>query len=182
MNASGWLKRLAMEPPFRLVVRCAQGILGLGLHACPVGPFGAPRVLDRSAVRGQAVLEQKIGEVAVVEFGVAGGEGLLALENEAAAVEAELGVSIKVFGFDNGPAGLPQFIGDHRDHPDKWKLGDFPMDEPLLRSKLTRRTTLVLGNVEETVPLFFDDPSVPPVGFVAFDLDLYSSTTHALRL
>ena len=122
------------------------------------------------------------GAISVIEFGVAGGDGLLALEREAEAVEKELGVSIRVYGFDNGPAGLPAFIGDHRDHPDKWKPGDFPMDEPLLRSRLGRRTTLVLGNVEETVPRFFDDPSVPPVGFIAFDLDLYSSTASALRI
>ena len=32
------------------------------------------------------------------------------------------------------------------------------------------------------MPRFFDDRSVPPVGFVAFDLDLYSSTACALRI
>src|SRR5262249_52994541 len=31
-------------------------------------------------------------------------------------------------------------------------------------------------------PGFFDDPEVPPVGFFAFDLDLYSSTAQALRI
>jgi hypothetical protein len=127
-------------------------------------------------------LREHVPAISVIEFGVAGGEGLLALEREAEAVEEGLGVSIKVYGFDNGPAGLPTFIGDHRDHPDKWKPGDFPMDEDLLRSKLTARTTLVLGNVEETVSRFFDDPGVPPVGFIAFDLDLYSSTASALRV
>src|SRR5262249_25615223 len=103
-------------------------------------------------------------------------------EREAAAVEKELGVAIRVYGFDNGPAGLPDFIGDHRDHPDKWKPGDFPMDVPLLQSKVGPQTSLVLGNVAETVPRSFDDPGVPPVGFIAFDLDLYSSTAHALRI
>jgi hypothetical protein len=127
-------------------------------------------------------IRERAREISVIEFGVAGGEGLLALEREAEAVEKELGVSIKVYGFDNGPAGLPAFIGDHRDHPDKWRPGDFPMDEILLRSRLAARTTLIIGNVEETVPQFFDDPGVPPVGFIAFDLDLYSSTARALRI
>ena len=127
-------------------------------------------------------LKEGVREISVIEFGVAGGSGLVVLEREAGAVEQELGVGIKVYGFDNGPEGLPAFIGDHRDHPDKWKPGDFPMDECLLRSKLTERTKLVIGNVQETVPSFFLDPSVPPVGFVAFDLDLYSSTTWALRV
>jgi len=120
--------------------------------------------------------------VSVIEFGVAGGNGLLVLEREAARVENELGVAIKVYGFDNGAVGMPEFIGDHRDHPDKWRPGDFPMDERLLESRLSPRTTLVIGNVETTVTDFYNDPTVPPIGFIAFDLDLYSSTTHALRV
>jgi hypothetical protein len=127
-------------------------------------------------------VREGVGEISVIEFVVAGGDGLLALEREAEAVEKEIGVAIRVYGFDNGPGGLPEFIGDHRDHPDKWKPGDFPMDVPLLRSRLGRRTALVLGNVEETVPRFFDDQATPPVGFIASDLDLYSSTAHALRI
>src|SRR5262249_14766004 len=43
-------------------------------------------------------------------------------------------------------------------------------------------TSLILGDVAETVPRFFDDPDIPPIGFVAFDLDLYSSTASALRI
>ena len=172
-----------MEPPIRLFVRA----LLKGLPA-PASTRALWDISERPAylvgVLHAARRAQRagVGEIAVIEFGVAGGNGLLVLEREAAAVEKELGVSIKVYGFDNGPAGLPDFIGDHRDHPDKWKPGDFPMDEPLLRSKLGRRTSLVLGNVAETVPRFVDDPNVPPIGFVAFDLDLYSSTTHALRI
>ena len=166
-----------------LRARPVEGRPGLVPDARPVGPIGSPTVPGRCALCGQAgAAASGVGAISVLEFGVAGGSGLLVLEREAAAVEKELGVSIQVYGFDNGPAGLPAFIGDYRDHPDKWQPGDFPMDEPLLRSRLGRRTTLVLGNVAETVPRFFDDPSVPPVGFVAFDLDLYSSTTHALRI
>ena len=80
-------------------------------------------------------IKEGVRAISAIEFGVAGGNGLLAIEREAGAVEAELGVSIRVFGFDNGPAGLPAFIGDHRDHPDKWRPGDFPMDEARLRAE-----------------------------------------------
>jgi len=179
----GRLQRLVSEPPLRLLVR--------GVLKC-VPASASTRALWHVSPRSAYLLgvlhgarqarNQGAREISVIEFGVAGGNGLLALQQEAAAVEKELGVSIKVFGFDNGPAGLPAFIGDHRDHPDHWKPGDFPMDEALLRSKLSPRTTLILGNVAETVPGFFDDPSVPPIGFIAFDLDLYSSTTVALRI
>jgi hypothetical protein len=179
----GWLRRLAMEPPFRLLVRAILKRAPVSVSTRALWDISdRPPYLVGVRYAARRALREGVGEISVIEFGVAGGNGLLALEREAEAVEKELGVSIKVYGFDNGPAGLPAFIGDHRDHPDKWKPGDFPMDEPLLRSKLGRRTTLVLGNVEKTVPRFFDDPSVPPVGFVAFDLDLYSSTTYALRV
>ncbi len=179
----GWLKRLAMEPPIRLFVRAVLKRLPLPASTRALWDISArPPYLVGVLYAARRALRERTGEISVIEFGVAGGEGLLALEREAEAVEKEFGVSIKVYGFDNGAAGLPAFIGDHRDHPDKWKPGDFPMDEALLRSRLTARTTLVLGNVEETVPRFFDDPSVPPVGFIAFDLDLYSSTASALRI
>lgn len=182
---NGRLKKLAMEPPFRLLVRAV-------LKRAPASISVATRALwdlsDRPAYllgvlyAARQALRQRAPEIAVIEFGVAGGAGLLVLEREAAAVEKDLGVSIKVYGFDNGSEGLPAFIGDHRDHPDKWKPGDFPMDEPLLRSKIGSRTTLILGDVRETVPRFCDDPSAPPVGFIAFDLDLYSSTSAAMRI
>ena len=94
----------------------------------------------------------------------------------------ETGVRIKVYGFDMGPRGLPEFIGDYRDHPDRWRPGDFPMDEDALRSRLRPRTTLILGNVRETADGFFDKYQPPPIGFVAFDMDLYSSTRDALRI
>ncbi len=179
----GRLKRLAMEPPFRLFVRALLKAVSISVATRALWDISdRPQYLVGVLYAARRAIQERIGEIAVIEFGVAGGIGLLVLQREAEAVEKETGVAIKVYGFDNGPAGLPAFIGDHRDHPDKWKPGDFPMDEPLLRSRIGRRTKLVIGNVEETVPRFFDDPAVPPVGFIAFDLDLYSSTASALRI
>jgi hypothetical protein len=180
---SGRLKKLAMEPPFRLFVRAVIKHLSVSASTRAFWDISdRPAYLLGVYYAARQAVRQKVAEISVIELGVAGGSGLLALEQEAAAVESELGVSIKVYGFDNGSAGLPAFIGDHRDHPDKWKPGDFPMDEPLLRSKIGPRTTLILGDVGDTVPGFFDDPSIPPLGFIAFDLDLYSSTSSALQL
>ena len=56
------------------------------------------------------------------------------------------------------------------------------MDEEALRARLTSRTTLIIGNVAETVASFFKNFDPPPIGFVAFDLDLFSSTRAALRI
>jgi len=81
-----------------------------------------------------------------------------------------------------GAKGLPEFIGDHRDHPEKWKPGDFPMDEDALRARLAPETTLILGHVRETSARFFAEHQPPPIGFVSFDMDLYSSTRDAFQI
>lgn len=54
------------------------------------------------------------------------------------------------------------------------------MDESKLRKRL-RRAQLMIGPVDETVPAFIQDKPAP-VGFISFDLDYYSSTTHAFNL
>jgi hypothetical protein len=77
---------------------------------------------------------------------------------------------------------LPIFCGDHRDHPDMWMPGDFPMDVASLQAQLASRTTLVLGNVRDTLTKFRKDYDPSPIGFLAMDLDLYSSTVAALSL
>jgi len=172
-----------MEPPFRLFVRALLKRFPVSVSTRAFWDISnRPPYLLGVLFGARRALEENVREISVIEFGVAGGNGLLVLEEEAEAVEKELGVSIKVYGFDNGAEGLPDFIGDYRDHPDMWRPGDFPMDESLLRSKLSPRTTLILGDVKKTTSAFYNDPRVPPVGFIAVDLDLYSSTTHALRI
>lgn len=120
----------------------------------------------------------RVPRISAIELGVAGGNGLVALEGAAAALEAIFEISIDVHGFDGG-SGLPAPT-DWRDLPNLWPAGAFPMDEARLRARL-RRADLVLGPVEETVATFLDrEPA--PIGFIAFDLDHYTSTMHALRL
>ena len=119
-----------------------------------------------------------IPRISVIEFGVAGGFGLLALETIAEMVETMTNVGIDVFGFDTG-SGLPR-PRDVRDQPNFWVEGQLPMDRERLQSQL-KRASLRLGPVKATVPSFLsENPS--PVGFVSFDLDLYSSTSDALAL
>ncbi len=96
---------------------------------------GRPNYLNGLVLAADQARQQGLREFAAIEFGVAGGNGLLTLQQEALAVEQEFGVSIKVIGFDNGPAGLPAFNGDYRDHPDSWQPGDYPMDEAKLRAR-----------------------------------------------
>lgn len=113
--------------------------------------------------------------ISVIEFGVAGGAGLLSMELLARRIGAYFDVTIEVHGFDSG-VGLPK-PADHRDHPYLWREGDFQMDRDRLSSRLTG-AHLWLGPVAETLPRFTGSP----VGFVSFDLDFYSSTIDALQL
>ena len=56
------------------------------------------------------------------------------------------------------------------------------MDQQALRQRLSDRATLVIGNVRETVPKFVSSAQYPPIGFVAVDVDLYSSAVDALQI
>jgi hypothetical protein len=116
--------------------------------------------------------------IAALEFGVAGGNGLLALERAAAAATELSGTRIEIFGFDTG-TGMPKPT-DPRDAP--WLVEEslFAMDEQALRSRLTT-AELVLGDVGQTVPEW-QRSDRPPIGFVSFDLDYYTSTVEALRV
>ncbi len=116
--------------------------------------------------------------ISAIEFGVAGGNGLIALERAAAFAQQALGVEVRVYGFDTGD-GLPE-PRDHRDAPFLMQRGDFAIDVELLRSRLTR-AELLLGDVAETVPRFLE-AGHPELAFIAFDLDYYSSTRDALAI
>jgi hypothetical protein len=119
-----------------------------------------------------------LDRMTVVEFGVAGGNGLLALETAATAAERFFEIGIDVVGFDAG-GGIPP-PRDHRDAPYVIAAGDFPMDTERLRARL-QRSELLLGLVEETLPRFIE-AAPAPIGFVSIDLDYYSSTVAALML
>lgn len=177
------LRRLAMEPPFRIFARALMRLMPIGIETkCLWEIAERPQYLLGVLTAAQFAREEGLSQICVIEFGVAGGSGLIALEAVAGQVEAGTGVQIQVFGFDAGPSGLPAFCGDHRDHPDMWMPGDFPMDVDELQSKLGSRTQLILGNIKNTVPEFVRKTQTAPVGFAAIDVDLYSSTMAALEI
>ena len=118
--------------------------------------------------------------VTVIEFGVAGGNGLVALEQHARIIGGAHGVRVDVLGFDTG-MGMPRPV-DYRDQPHYWSEGYYRMDQAALRARL-RAAEIVLGDVATAVPRYLDEHRTvlaeAPVGFVSFDLDYYSSTMHA---
>jgi hypothetical protein len=120
-----------------------------------------------------------IPAVGVVEFGVAGGLGLLCLESHAKEVELATGIKVSLYGFDAG-SGLPE-SDDFRDLPYSWQPGSFEMDFDALSRRL-RRAKLIIGDVRHTLEDFIRDGEFHPLGALMFDLDYYSSTTAALQI
>jgi hypothetical protein len=125
-------------------------------------------------------LAQTLGiqRISVVEFGVAGGNGLIALKDIAVRVEEIFGMKIDVYGFDTG-AGLPKPT-DYRDLPHFFSKGFYPMDTEKLHRQLGK-AKLSLGRIENTMSDFITSKPAP-VAFISFDLDLYTSTKHAFAL
>jgi hypothetical protein len=178
-----WITVLAKEPPFRLLFKKLFSILPVSLRVKSYWCAGVrPHYLFGLVRTAYMAMDDEVEAFSVIEFGVGEGEGLLILDRYATLVERETGIKVKVFGFDTGK-GLPKPCGDYRDQPNLWEPGEFPMlDEEGLREKLGPRTTLLIGDVAETVPSFIESQGYPPIGFVIFDLCYYSSTTHALRI
>lgn len=99
-----------------------------------------------------------VPRISVIEFGVAGGNGLVVIEQHARWIQRELGVELQIYGFDSGE-GLPEPL-DYRDLPFAWKAGFFKMDRPALERRL-EVSQLVIGNVCDTTQTFFDQYNPP---------------------
>lgn len=117
----------------------------------------------------------------VIEFGVAGGNGLVAAEFYAREISRLSGINIEVYGFDNA-TGLPEI----KDLPQKeaaymWFEGMFDvMDVELLQKRL-RSAKLVLGDIEESLKTFDERYNPLPIGVMFVDVDRYESTCPILR-
>ena len=179
---STFLRRLCAEPPFRLFSRTLVKYFATSMYTKarwdaverPHYLMGVLRAADQAK-------KQHIAEICVAEFGVAQGDGLFCLQQYAEDVERQTGVRIKVYGFDTGK-GLPALSGDYRDHPDFYTIGDYPSDTDAVRSRLTSRTELIVGNVRDTVEDFVTNKQKVPLGFASIDVDFYTSTRDALRI
>jgi hypothetical protein len=121
----------------------------------------------------------RIPRIAVLEFGVAMGDGLVEMERMAHEVSRICPTQIQVVGFDTG-TGMPEHV-DYRDLPYIWRKGHYSMNVDTVRRRL-KNAELVLGDVSDTVPAFLSQLKNAAIGFVAFDLDYYSSTCAALRI
>jgi hypothetical protein len=118
-----------------------------------------------------------LSRISVIEFGVAGGNGLVNLEYHAVEAKRHLNVDVEVYGFDSG-VGLPEPI-DYRDQPYHWQIGQFKMDQTKLCERL-RFAKVLIGRISETLPMFLESHNPARVGAICIDVDYYSSTTEVL--
>jgi hypothetical protein len=93
--------------------------------------------------------------ITAIEFGVAGGRGLICMGIYGREIEKIIGIKIDVFGFDSG-VGLFK-AESYRDCPNIWIEGDFKMDFKLLQSKLYNEK-LVIGDICNTTKTFLNAP------------------------
>ena len=172
-------RALLNEPPFRFFCRA---ILKAG-----VGTWRQKALFDalpysqyatglQTACRYADTFGEK--KFTAIEFGVAGGNGLLALARHAQQIKRHTGIEVDVVGFDTG-IGLPA-IEEWRDAPWLYSPGDYPGDPSALRKRLQGRAELVLGDVRHTFREWLRGERRAPIGFISIDVDYYSSTAEIL--
>lgn len=104
---------------------------------------------------------------------------MLNLSQICEALAKETRLNYHIVGFDSG-TGLPE-PRDYRDHPEIWKAAQFTHHREELTRKLPAQARVIYGDVAATIPIFVRElGDRAPVGFVALDLDYYSSSKAAL--
>jgi len=118
-------------------------------------------------------------KVSVIEFGCAGGSGLVDLECIASQIKKMIPIEFEIYGFDGGE-GMPPST-DYRDVLYLWKAGEYKMDQSKLEKRL-KDARLVVGDVKQTAVDFFEKYNPAPIGAVFLDMDYYTSTKACLNI
>jgi hypothetical protein len=128
----------------------------------------------------ESCLEAKklgINKVSVLELGVAGGNGIIALEKYKKKIEKVLDIQIDVYGFDTG-VGLPKTEDVNEDLPFFWRTDLYKMDKDALAKKINSK--IFYGDVKDTVDDFVKTKP-NQISCIFLDLDLYTSTINFLN-
>ncbi len=120
-----------------------------------------------------------IKKISVIEFGCAGGKGLIALENIVKKIYNITNVKFEIYGFDSGK-GLPS-PKSYKDLKYHWKKGFYKVNKESLEQKLLS-TKIIYGDVKNTTTNFFQKYKPAIVGCIFHDLDYYSSTKDSFKL
>lgn len=176
------VNRLLLNPyPLRSSIKLFLRKLKIGNYKQRLNLNAVDRPHYGYCLYNAAVLAKNLGykKISVLEFGVAGGNGLLNLEYHTKQITKFIEIEIEIYGFDTGE-GLPEPI-DYRDLPYNYKKGNFKMDIDALSSKL-KKSKLVLGDIKDTAETFFQEFNPAPIGFISYDFDFYSSTKIAMSM
>lgn len=120
-----------------------------------------------------------IMKISAIEFGVFCGDSLNLIEKYAKEIEKLTGVSFNTYGFDI-ISGLPA-ASNYKDQIYFWPKGDFETDMDRLKKNI-KTSKLILGDIKKTLPNFIEKYNPPPIGFISFDLDYYTSTMSAFEI
>jgi hypothetical protein len=126
-----------------------------------------------------AIEAKKIGykKISILELGVAGGNGLIALEKYKKKVEKFTNIKINIFGFDTGE-GLPK-TQNKFDLPYYWSEGDFKIDKEKIEKKI--KSKIYYGDIKDTFEKFIESkPEI--ISAIFLDMDYYTSTKNFLDL
>ena len=128
-----------------------------------------------------SILAKRLGHksVSFVEFGVAGGNGLVFMEKFANRVKKKLDINVEIYGFDLGN-GLTK-PKDYRDLQYWFEEGFYKMDQEKLKKRLSY-SKLIIGDVNITLEKFFEKYSPSPIGAIFHDLDYYHSTLNSFKI
>ena len=175
--------RVATYPlPLRTIIfRRLLRRIPLGSYKARIHTFAVDRPHYGWCLYHAAEEAKSLGYKAItaIEFGVAGGNGILSLCEHKEEISRALGIEVVVVGFDAG-TGLPE-SNDPRDLLYFWPSGSFEMDQAALERRIGGRAELVLGNVADTVKSW-QPRADAPIGAVMFDLDFYTSTMAAFNI
>lgn len=123
--------------------------------------------------------QQGYDHISAIEFGVAGGRGLIHMELYAHEISRLFGIDIDVYGFDSGEGLFSPM--DYRSCPHIWIEGDYKMNYDALQSRLYK-AKLVVGDICETTKTFLDDFNPAPIAFISVDVDQYTPTVAVLDM
>tara|TARA_B100001057_G_scaffold500685_1_gene617142 strand:+ start:5460 stop:6296 length:837 start_codon:yes stop_codon:yes gene_type:complete len=129
-----------------------------------------------------ALLAKKLNikKISVLEFGVAGGNGIVQIEKIAEKIINELGIQIEIYGFTLKD-GLQNPV-DFRDLPYWWNFGLYPTLTDDLDTKIKKTTKIIYGDVKDTTKTFFKQYNPAPIGVIFNDLDYFSSTLNSFEI
>lgn len=131
-----------------------------------------------------AEMAREIGvkEFSVIEFGVAGGNGLVAAEFYAREIARLYNLKIEVYGFDNAK-GLPILKENciQKEVPYWFYGGRYNYLDVEKISKRLRAARLIVGDIEETLNNFIDVYKPAPIGVIFVDVDQYAGTAAIMR-